>query len=46
MRLKAKDPMLISLIGEFMKVYLPSVENAMRIRLHPTNTASTCIWII
>ena len=25
MRLKAKDPVLISLIGEFMKVYLPSV---------------------
>lgn len=27
MRIKAKDPKLISLIGEFMKVYLPCVRN-------------------
>ena len=27
MRIKAKDPKLVSLIGEFMKVYLPCVRN-------------------
>ena len=27
MRIKAKDPNLVSLIGEFMKVYLPCVRN-------------------
>lgn len=27
MRAKAKDPALIRLIGEFLKVYLPSVKN-------------------
>ena len=27
MRIKAKDPQLVSLIGEFMKVYLPCVRN-------------------
>jgi len=27
MRAKAKDPALIKLIGEFLKVYLPSVKN-------------------
>lgn len=27
MRIKAKDPKLVSLIGEFMKVYLPCVKN-------------------
>ena len=27
MRIKAKDPKPVSLIGEFMKVYLPGVRN-------------------
>lgn len=27
MRIKAKDPALIALIGEFLKVYLPSVRS-------------------
>lgn len=27
MRIKAKDPQLISLMGEFMRVYLPCVRN-------------------
>ena len=27
MRAKAKDPALIRLIGEFLKVYLPSIKN-------------------
>lgn len=27
MRIKAKDPALITMIGEFLKVYLPSVRS-------------------
>ena len=27
MRIKAKDPHLVSLMGEFMRIYLPGVRN-------------------
>ena len=39
MRIKAKDPRLVSLMGEFMRIYLPGVRIAIKTQLTRTDIA-------